>query len=343
MNRHHDISKFIGRLMLLALPFFAIVGLYIWIDPFKVVRGYDSYYPSHFTGGVALNSGHVATATFDNNREAMKYNAFLLGNSRCFYYRISEWEKYLPQGSVPYHFDAAGESLYGIERRLAYASRHSESISDVLIILDYSVLESTTASPGHIFATSPRLCGYRNAIHFHAASLEVFLNPRFLRAVLDYRRNGVVKGYMRRDHILSDLDFYYDPWHNELDYRLYETQMQQGTYFTPERLAVFEGAQFPDSVAPAVVGDGQMRLLHSMKREIDKHKARCKIVISPCYNQIRLNPADVKALRDIFGYENVADFSGVNSWTSDYRNYYETSHYRPHVATEIMRRIYTGQ
>jgi len=40
------------------------------------------------------------------------------------------------------------------------------------------------------------------------------------------------------------------------------------------------------------------------------------------------------------GKKNVYDFSGKNKLTTPIGNYYETSHYRPHVANKIMELIY---
>ena len=42
------------------------------------------------------------------------------------------------------------------------------------------------------------------------------------------------------------------------------------------------------------------------------------------------------------GEENVFDFSGVNEFTNEMTNYYETSHYRPKVCKELLRIIYDG-
>ena len=62
-----------------------------------------------------------------------------------------------------------------------------------------------------------------------------------------------------------------------------------------------------------------------------------------------INGADVNDLIIIFSYtgnyflegkQNVFDFSGINFITNDYHNYYENSHYRPHVADYIMKEIY---
>ncbi|MEG2479981.1 MAG: hypothetical protein RSA50_06885, partial [Mucinivorans sp.] len=55
----------------------------------------------------------------------------------------------------------------------------------------------------------------------------------------------------------------------------------------------------------------------------------------------KLSLADKQIIDYIFGQNNVFDFSGINSFTKDYHNYYEDSHYRPHVAKAIIDTIYS--
>ena len=59
----------------------------------------------------------------------------------------------------------------------------------------------------------------------------------------------------------------------------------------------------------------QTELLKEIDQICRKHNTSVKIIISPDYNQISINPADVEILKDIFGYENVFDFSGINEYT----------------------------
>ena len=66
-------------------------------------------------------------------------------------------------------------------------------------------------------------------------------------------------------------------------------------------------------------------------------------MISPLYDQVKFNPEDLSVLQEVFGHNQVFDFSGVNEFTTSKYNYYETSHYRPHVANEIMKKVYAGQ
>ena len=76
-------------------------------------------------------------------------------------------------------------------------------------------------------------------------------------------------------------------------------------------------------------------------RDVFRRKGtNCHVVVSPLYDQVRLNPSDLAALEDIFGAERVHDYSGVNAITADRHNYYEPYHYRPTVARHIMQEIY---
>ena len=56
-----------------------------------------------------------------------------------------------------------------------------------------------------------------------------------------------------------------------------------------------------------------------MAEVFQTHHTNCKIIISPEYKQIRMNPADVEQLKNIFGSEHVYDFSGINQYTNDIR------------------------
>lgn len=65
-----------------------------------------------------------------------------------------------------------------------------------------------------------------------------------------------------------------------------------------------------------------------------------KIIISPDYLQVNINPADVKTLKRFFGKRNVFDFTGINEYTEDIHNYYEPGHYRPALGKRLMEKIY---
>ena len=111
-------------------------------------------------------------------------------------------------------------------------------------------------------------------------------------------------------------------------------------FYTDEKMAVFYDRETTSQFEPVSILNNQKLMLENIATILKKHDSNAKIVISPLYDQLQLNEKDLAYLKNLFGPNNVYDFSGINRITSDYKNYYENSHYRPHVAKEIMDTIY---
>ena len=80
-------------------PFILLVIIYIILDPFKVIKSYETFYNRDDIGRVALNKDYVSTATFINNSKSIDYNSYIFGNSRSIFFQIDDWRKYLkPNG-----------------------------------------------------------------------------------------------------------------------------------------------------------------------------------------------------------------------------------------------------
>ena len=82
------------------------------------------------------------------------------------------------------------------------------------------------------------------------------------------------------------------------------------------------------------------------KRQVDlraiflNHRTSFRIVISPMYDQVCFNRADLNFLQNLFGKRNVFDFSGINKYTNTASNYYDLIHYKPCLAQQILKEIY---
>ena len=73
----------IARFALIGIiPLIIILLTYVALDPFKVVRKYDTFYDIDAKGSVAINRDYVSTTTFANNYNRENYNSFIFGNSR---------------------------------------------------------------------------------------------------------------------------------------------------------------------------------------------------------------------------------------------------------------------
>jgi hypothetical protein len=84
--------------------------------------------------------------------------------------------------------------------------------------------------------------------------------------------------------------------------------------------------------SPEVIQTERTLMQKDIKRILAAHGTDYRIIINLLYDQAKLNDADLKKLKAIFGSIRIFDFSGINSFTSEYHNYYEESHYRPQVA-----------
>lgn len=336
-------KRYIKTLVLFSLPFILLLAIYIYTDPFKVVWSYDNYYPTGKSDGISLNPSHVGTRNYLRRQPQEHYNAFIFGNSRSVYYPVSEWEKHLPSGSKCYHFDAAAESVLGVWEKVRLIDRQGDTLRNVLFVADADLLSRQQCLHWHLCETDPALTGYRNWASFHWYNLRAFLNVKYMRALLDYHLFHTLRPYMLENSMLSEDLFNYDPLTNECDFQPMEEQIAKGSYYTPQRIAVFQGVQFPDSVSAPVLKAPHLVLLDSIASVLHRHHTHTDIVISPLYNQIRLNPADIQALQERFGAESVHDFSGPNRWNADYHNYFEASHYRTHVAKEVLTEIHNNE
>lgn len=332
-------KRFIRFCLLLCLPIIPMLVFYIAIDPFKVVWHYDAYYTTdNFVG---LNRGFVSAMTYANQHDEYGYDSYIFGNSRCIAYYEAEWKKYLPQASVCYHFDASGGSVGELYYAIRYISEHG-TINNALLILDYDLL-SQTERDGVLFSCPPILKRNKNLLSFHKTYFSTFYKYEFFKAFMDYRIHNEYKPYMGDYIINPKRPMGYKPINNELNWDIQEKSIDSGIYYTAERLSGFADSQYPGQVSESVLDDERQEMLRGIKSAFDKQKTDYRIIISPIFNQIKINPEDLRFLSDVFGEDYVFDFSGVNKWNSDFHNYYETSHYRPCVANELMRIAYADR
>ena len=335
-----EVLRFLRKtLYFLAIPLFILIGLYLYMDPFKVLYDYDIYYEEHHVGGVIYNAGYINTMILTDNIGSMKYDSFILGNSRSGFYEINDWKTHLDSNAVCLHFDAAKETFDGLYKKILYLDKIDADINNILLILDYSNFNQKEDSR-HLFIQPPLINDntvFRN-FQFHWSNFKSFSNAIFLKSYITYFYIGKYDQSM--ETVLNNIPFEYDNFTGELRNVASEQKIQKGVFYDKEKMMYFANVQQPDSVYPVCIGDNIIDRLKEIKHIFDNHNTSYRIVISPLFNQIKFNEVDLACLKEIFGEEYVYDFSGVNTYTEDYHNYYESSHYRPHVSRDIMNIIY---
>ena len=314
--------------------------LYIVMDVFRIIYNYHPYYDESCY--IDVNRSYGSTMTYINQNPIYHYDSFIFGNSRSRFYEIDEWRKYLPSNSRCMHFDGSVGSICGLHDKVVYVDRNGGKLANALLVIDADLLSNFELTSGHLLVSPPILSGYSTFLNFHLQHFSAFLHPQFLVALVDFKLFGICRPYMD-EFFINRNDWKYIAKYNEFHHISAEQKIKDGVYYNPATISFWQKSQKPGSFSSVVLEDNAIAYLQEIKAVFDKHHTSYKIVISPLYNQIKLNRSVYAKLCEIFGGRNVYDFSGVNKWNVDYHNYYEPSHYRPKVSSEILSIIYSQQ
>ena len=248
----------------------------------------------------------------------------------------SDWEKYLNGGKAIRLYGTA-QRLAAVHRKVMALDKEEKHIANVLLVVDATLLREYQLSTGYMHLLPPEICGM-NKFKFQSQFAQQFFNPKFMIPYMDYRIYHHYRPYMMgivnpdkntRNTITNDL---WNPREKEI--------AELGDFYWEKYKKGFRPRSGQDQTYPPVLMKPQIKLLSEIAKVFQTHHTNCKIIINPEYKQIRMNPADVQQLKEIFGAENVYDFSGINQYTNDIRNYYEGSHYRPCLGRQLLDSVY---
>jgi hypothetical protein len=330
-------SKFIKLFLLFILPFVIILAILIYLDIFKAFWNYDDYYKGTF---VEVNREWVCTKTYLKYRETEHFDSFIFGSSRSQSFKCNEWEKYLPIGAKSFHFDGAGDGLYGVTNKIKYLDELGDTIANALVIVDRGFLRILKNKTEHM-GISPPCLSKESKLKFYVTFIKA-VNVKFLRAYIDYsifKKHRPYMGFLIRnpkyphqvDKVNCNIVYGYDQQIEEDSLGYYKELIEKGVFYERPQ----------NNMSKTLVTEKEKEFLNSMKTIFDKHQTNYKIVISPIYDQVPMEIEQLDLLNDIFGKEHIYNFSGKNDLTEPISNYYESSHFRTHVANKILKIIYT--
>ena len=312
-------KKILLKLLLATLPLLAIAGLYVYADPFLILRNYPDLYATE-KPHLELNEDYVTTETFLRLYPKEHFDSYIFGNSRSRYFTPDQLQKRIEPDIKPYYFGVAAETLFGVVGKLKLIDKSGGQIKHILIIADADLLSKASNSSGHLFRKHPLVSGESNA-DFQFTSFMDFFS---FEAISSYLKLPSTMPKGKNDpqleaekKILANRDSYYGP-----------------------KMSIFFKREAVQRYSEPVIQKEQKDLLVAMRAIFDKHRTDYRIVLSPMYDQKKLNPRDMKMLFSILGPEHIYDFSGINDITADLYNYYEPEHYRPAIAYRIMDSVY---
>jgi len=328
---------FLIKIFLFLLPVALFLAILALIDIFKIFGFEYDYYKDNV---VTLNREMICIKTYNHFRASEKFDSFIFGSSRSQAYRCESWSEHLPDDAKPFHFDASGEGIWGISKKIEYIDELGDHIDNALLILDRTALQTTANREGHLFIAMPCI-SKESKLNYYLAFLKASISGRFLLAYIDYSIFRDYRGYMglsiRRseypheaDNVNCDIWYGYDKQIRADSIGYYNKLIRQGAFYDRPKKRRRE----------CRVTDPEVEQLKKIKEIFTRHNTRYKIIISPIYDQIPLEQEQLNLLYEVFGKENVYDFSGKNRFTEPISNYYETVHFKPYVAHEILNIVY---
>lgn len=324
-------------LVLLLIPCVILLLLYIYFDPFKVVRKYAiaAYADSYST--IEPNRDYISTEIFLRNREKYSYNSFIFGSSRAIAFNPDSWVKHLDKQAIPFSFDSAGESIFGIYTKIKFLDKENIDLRNVLIVFCRGAFKDINNYNEHLIIKHPEVTG-ESWFKFHFVFFKAYFNLRFLLGYYSYISSGdenfLTKGIIQNKGVVIDFRTNYiklDSW---------ETQLKENPlkYYEARKNIFYkrEGESFEQEQQ---IGERSLKMLNEIKEILDRHHSNYKIVLSPIYDQVKFSPKDKIKLHQIFG-DQLYDFTGKNFITENDTNWYESFHFRPFIADSIMNFIY---
>jgi hypothetical protein len=328
-------TRLFKNILLVLLPVIVMLAVYLVYDPFEVIYTYRTH---SLDPRINYNWDYNQTETLIRNYAERRYDSFIFGSSRALAFRCSDWKQYIDSGAT-LHFAAPAESLYGIYTKFKYLSAHQMPIKNCILLFDTGLLAVTWNGSGLLYLKHPKVSG-GSLTDFHLTFFRAFMDHSFFLGYLSYKMTGSVPKVF--SHKFAEGQ-YTDPVTGDKYMSAWEKQLTDNSdRFYESRKAIFyHRDETAKSYQPAVIKDVQLTYLKEIRRILAANRTNYKIIISPLYDQKYISPDDLVRLKEVFGPENVYDYSGINDITRDIHNYYETSHFRPHVARRIMAEIYS--
>ncbi|WP_315511638.1 hypothetical protein [Hoylesella nanceiensis] len=326
--------------LFLAVPFIALIGLYIVKDPFMILREYDDYDRPEF---VLSNIGHISWLKFKKNNPSKHYDSFILGASCTAAYQSDFWQKHI-KGSV-IRLTSNNNSLYELVEMLeALEKEPHQKINNILIVSEPMLLAVDKEESGVLHAFPTEVSG-KSMISLNLDYLKAFLDIPFLSAYIKHNFFGISNDATKL--YLNDNKRFADHYTNDaVGIRVKEQEINSKgeSVFYKERQEQFAGVDtMRRETMPALFGDSQIALFKRVKAVAQRHNTNLKIAIGPNLETGYMNPKDDAILREIFGDKNVVNYN-VPAYKDleKKENFYDKVHYRPHIAKQILKDLYAN-
>ena len=341
MKQHLKIAL-LCKVFALALPFFFLLGSFVVVDPFMIIKDYKDYDHPRANFGLQ-NLGYISWLKFKKNNPSKHYDSFILGASCTLTYQSKYWKEYI-NGRV-FRLPSNDENLYEIVNLLeALEKQPHQKIRNILIVSEPRLLAIDEETKG-IMHTFPREVSGRSMFSLGTDYIKGFFSMPFNYSYMKYVVSRMI-GRKTGDLAENNQGIADTKTNDDLSISQREADINSKGLlaYYKEKKEVFAGVDtMRHETMPALFGDSQIALLKRVKAVAQHHNAKLKIAIGPNLETGYMNPKDDAILREIFGDKNVVNYN-VPAYKDleKKENFYDKVHYRPHIAKQILRDLYAN-
>lgn len=345
MKHNNNISHFVARVLAAVLPpVLLVVGLYLLIDPYRVVKGEipDSFIVDPYNHPTLYrNKGLMSLKALERRvGEGDTPDSFVFGSSISCYYDVDYWNKYIGSSTVPFHFDSSHEGAASLLKKIQYIKNHGIDIKHALIVLDPLAISHPLQGDNIVNLDPPAIDAKPwSQPAWQYSYLRTATSTDFLINYLPYLYDGRYNQNGR--HALFEVQpMHYDVYRNEESIPLWDSiiRLRPEIFYTARRLPAVRELHCADS---ARIDDERERYYRVIADELSS--SDYQVVISPTIERDTLSSRDRRLLADIFGHDRFHDFSvSMSHIALADSNWYDSRHYRAPAARMIIDSIYSS-
>lgn len=343
-----DIKILVLKLLVILFPFLIMFGSFIIIDPFGVIHNEK---PQSGT-----SDDFLSTELYIKNTDKIAYNAFIFGNSKTLAFRSKDWQKYVSDSLKAFKFGCPGESINNIYKKMKLIKEQGDRLDYALIVLDEGLFlnvnntHKTFSGPvyKHHWKTTDD-----SRLDFYFTYFKYYLKDLNFIKYIDYSIFKTYRNYMKGvinvpvadqndlktetannndDNITNE--FYFSDIENEI------ASFGFGSYYANHKDLFSIKKLNTETTSNIFIKPADIAHLKQIKNILKKENTKYKVIISLAFNQQKMNSENVKVLNEIFGKDNVFDFSGKNEIAADSSFFYESLHFRPIAGDLLLKKAY---
>lgn len=344
----HDGGRTVWRFLLRAgvmavVPLLIAVGVYVWYDPFKVLRWTDA----PFADGLIVNKGVISVNAYRQYMDVKEYDSFILGSSVSINYPVREWSRYLPAGARPLHIDSSAQTVNSLRKFVEYLDRNAARMDNALVVFAPEVFDMEYDSDNLALLLPPDVESgeFMYGVRFHYRFFKGFARFRYMWPYMKYRYTGVRSEPYDGVRLFDPEPMEYESDINEESCPVWDEWVERdpSDFFKGRYNAYIPSADAPYALLQHRLTDEQKVDLEAIASVFRRRGTDYRVIVAPTPPLYCLYADDDEFLRGTFGSNYVNLTREFREEQSDSTNFYDRIHYRVPLALKYMDRAYGGR